>query len=108
MLKISHSYLALITQISIKVSFKKLIFQINRDILSRRDNLEILNTEERLMAAIAEYEYLSEKLGYVREKFNYYARIFGPLMTDQIVNQLVLERNKVQVEIDFLNDIAKG
>lgn len=90
------------------MSFKKLLFQINRDVFSRRENLESLNIEQRLIAAIAEYDFLSEKLGYVREKFNYYARIYGAVMTDQIVNQLVLERAKAQVEIDFLNDLTKG
>lgn len=61
--------------------------------------------QEKLDELNARYEYQGRIIQYLRENFNYYVRKAGNLaLADQAMNQLLVDRLKLEVEIDLLTE----
>lgn len=62
-------------------------------------------SQERLDELNAQYERQGKIIQYLRENFNYYVRKAGNLaLADQAMNQLLVDRLKLEVEIDLIMD----
>ena len=64
---------------------------------------------EKLEKLEERYKYVAQVIGHIRENFNYYIRQFDHVtQADKVMNDFISERNKLQVEIEFLREFLKG
>ena len=74
----------------------------------KKERLNMNYTQEHLEEVQLKYEYTCRQIQHLRENFNFYVRQSGNLaIADQSMNQLLVEKLRLEVENDMIADQLK-